>query len=307
MQEQTYDIIVIGAGCAGMTAALYARRAGKTVLLLEGQTFGGQIAFSPKVENYPAVPTISGEALSNALFEQATGQGAQAELETVTEIIIDGDEKTIVTDYGRHTCRALIIATGMKHRHLGLAREDELIGSGISYCAVCDGVFFRDKDVAVFGGGDTALQDALFLAEYCKSVTIIHRRNEFRGEKWLVDSLKKRAKVRFMLENIVTELSGEAKLSSLTLTNTVNGEKTLLPVDGLFVAIGQLPQTELVKNIVKIDDAGFVIADESCHTSTAGVFVAGDCRTKHIRQLTTAASDGAVAALAACEFIDRSL
>ncbi|MEG1316694.1 MAG: FAD-dependent oxidoreductase [Oscillospiraceae bacterium] len=307
MQEQTYDIIVIGAGCAGMTAALYARRAGKTVLLLEGQTFGGQIAFSPKVENYPAVPTISGEALSNALFEQATGQGAQAELETVTEIIIDGNEKTIVTDYGRHTCRALIIATGMKHRHLGLAREDELIGSGISYCAVCDGVFFRDKDVAVFGGGDTALQDALFLAEYCKSVTIIHRRNEFRGEKWLVDSLKKRAKVRFMLENIVTELSGEAKLSSLTLTNTVNGEKTLLPVDGLFVAIGQLPQTELVKNIVKIDDAGFVIADESCHTSTAGVFVAGDCRTKHIRQLTTAASDGAVAALAACEFIDRSL
>ncbi|MEG1165588.1 MAG: FAD-dependent oxidoreductase [Oscillospiraceae bacterium] len=307
MQEQTYDIIVIGAGCAGMTAALYARRAGKTVLLLEGQTFGGQIAFSPKVENYPAVPTISGEALSNALFEQATGQGAQAELETVTEIIINGDEKTIVTDYGRHTCRALIIATGMKHRHLGLAREDELIGSGISYCAVCDGVFFRDKDVAVFGGGDTALQDALFLAEYCKSVTIIHRRNEFRGEKWLVDSLKKRAKVRFMLENIVTELSGEAKLSSLTLTNTVNGEKTLLPVDGLFVAIGQLPQTELVKNIVKIDDAGFVIADESCHTSTAGVFVAGDCRTKHIRQLTTAASDGAVAALAACEFIDRSL
>ncbi|MEG0777668.1 MAG: FAD-dependent oxidoreductase [Oscillospiraceae bacterium] len=307
MQEQTYDIIVIGAGCAGMTAALYARRAGKTVLLLEGQTFGGQIAFSPKVENYPAVPTISGEALSNALFEQATGQGAQAELETVTEIIINGNEKTIVTDYGRHTCRALIIATGMKHRHLGLAREDELIGSGISYCAVCDGVFFRDKDVAVFGGGDTALQDALFLAEYCKSVTIIHRRNEFRGEKWLVDSLKKRAKVRFMLENIVTELSGEAKLSSLTLTNTVNGEKTLLPVDGLFVAIGQLPQTELVKNIVKIDDAGFVIADESCHTSTAGVFVAGDCRTKHIRQLTTAASDGAVAALAACEFIDRSL
>ncbi|MEG0035039.1 MAG: FAD-dependent oxidoreductase [Oscillospiraceae bacterium] len=307
MQEQTYDIIIIGAGCAGMTAALYARRAGKTVLLLEGQTFGGQIAFSPKVENYPAVPTISGEALSNALFEQATGQGAQAELETVMEIIINGNEKTIVTDYGRHTCRALIIATGMKHRHMGLAREDELIGSGISYCAVCDGVFFRDKDVAVFGGGDTALQDALILAEYCTSVTIIHRRNEFRGEKWLVDSLKKRAKVRFMLENIVTELSGEAKLSSLTLTNTVNGEKTLLPVDGLFVAIGQLPQTELVKNIVKTDDAGFVIADESCHTSTAGVFVAGDCRTKHIRQLTTAASDGAVAALAACEFIDRSL
>ncbi|MGI5985594.1 MAG: thioredoxin-disulfide reductase [Clostridiales bacterium] len=306
MPKTSYDIIIIGAGCAGLTAAVYARRAGKSVLLLERETFGGQIAFSPKVENYPAVPSASGEELSNNMFEQATGLGADTELETVLEIIPEGSTKKVLTDYGEYTCKALIAATGMKHRHMGLANENELIGKGVSYCAVCDGVFYKDRDAVVFGGGDTALQDALFLSEFCKSVTVVHRRKEFRGEKWLVDALKKRKNVNFVLDNIVSELIGDKKLDALVLTNTVTGEKTQLPADALFVAIGQLPQTEVFKGLIQIDSEGFIIAGEDCRTSLDGIFVAGDCRTKQIRQLTTAAADGAVAALSACKYIDQN-
>lgn len=306
MPKISYDIIIIGAGCAGLTAAVYARRAGKSVLLLESDTFGGQIAFSPKVENYPAVPSASGEELSNNMFEQATGLGADAELETVLKIIPEGSTKKVLTDYGEYACKALIVATGMKHRHTGLSNENELIGKGVSYCAVCDGAFYKDRNVAVFGGGDTALQDALFLSEFCKSVTVVHRRKEFRGEKWLADTLTKRKNVNLMLENIVSELISSKKLEALTLTNTVTGEKTQLSVDALFVAIGQLPQTEVLKSLAEIDTEGFIVAGEDCKTSSDGIFVAGDCRTKQIRQLTTAAADGAVAALAACKYIDRN-
>lgn len=301
-----YDIIIIGAGCAGMTAAIYARRAGKSVLLLESDTFGGQIAFSPKVENYPAVPSSSGEDLANKMFEQAMAFGAAAELEKVLEVSSDGEIKKVRTDYGEYTCLAIIIAAGMKHRCMGLENESDFLGKGVSYCAVCDGAFYKDRDVAVLGGGDTALCDALFLSEICKSVTVIHRRNEFRGEKWLLETLKKRNNIRFLLENVVIGLAGGKELESLLLKNTVTGEESRISADALFVAIGQIPQTEIFKDIVNLSEDGFISADESCTTSAEGIFVAGDCRTKQVRQLATAAADGAVAALAACKYIDRN-
>ncbi|MEG0876627.1 MAG: FAD-dependent oxidoreductase [Oscillospiraceae bacterium] len=306
MAENSFDIIIIGAGYAGMTAAVYAKRAGKSVLLLESEIFGGQIATAPLVENYPSVPSISGEALANTLFEQVGALGVRSELEKVTEIIDNGSEKVVVTDYGSYSCRALIVATGMKHRHLDLPRESELFGRGVSYCAVCDGVFFKNKEVAVFGGGDAALQNALFLSEICKKVTVIHRRNEFRGEQWLVSALEKRENVSFALENVVNALLGDEILSGVELKNTKTGEITTLNLSGLFVAIGQVPENSFLKGLIETDGQGFIIGDESCRTNANGIFVAGDCRTKAVRQLTTAAADGSVAALAACEFVDRA-
>lgn len=302
--NKTYDIIIMGAGCAGLTAAIYARRAGKTVLVLERDTFGGQIAFSPRVENYPAVQSASGEELANSIFEQAANLGADTELEDVLEVTKSANGYTIKTDYETYSCRALIVATGMKHRHMDLPNEEKLTGNGVSYCAVCDGVFYKDKEVAVYGGGDTALQDALFLSDICKSVTVIHRRNEFRGVSFLVDALHCRENVKLQLENVVDELVGDNHLEGVKLKSTKTGEITELAADALFVAIGQLPNSKVMQGIIKTDEAGFFVADEDCTTGEAGIFVAGDCRQKNVRQLTTAAADGAVASLAACRYID---
>ena len=299
--NELFDIIIIGGGPAGLTAAVYARRAGKSVLLLEKEGFGGQIASSPKVENFPGFAAISGAELADRLYSQADELGARLELEEVLEIR-DGAVKTVVTDYGAYDCKALILATGMKHRTLGLPGEDAM--GGISYCAVCDGSFYKGRDTAVCGGGNTALQDALFLSDICRKVTVIHRRDEFRGDPILVEQLKKRPNVDFAMNTVVTGLLGDGSLSGLALKNTVTGEESQLAVDGLFEAVGQLPEKKLASSVAEVDEAGFVPAAEDCLTSAAGVFVAGDCRAKEVRQLTTACADGAVSALAACKFCD---
>ena len=294
-----FDLIIVGGGPAGLTAAIYARRAGRTVLLLEKESFGGQIASSPRVENYPGLPSVSGAALADALYAQAEALGARIELEEVRELR-GGDVKTVVTDYGTYTCRALILATGMKHRTLGLPREDTL--TGISYCAVCDGSFYKGEDVAVCGGGNTALTDALFLSELCRRVTVIHRREEFRGDLLLKEELERRPNVDFAFSSVVEELLGDKALTGLVLKHIQTGETRLLPVSGLFEAVGQIPEKELIRSLLPVDASGFVQSDESCVTSLPGVFVAGDCRAKEVRQLTTATADGAVAALAACRY-----
>lgn len=299
-----YDIIIVGGGPAGLTAALYARRAGKTVLLLEKESFGGQIASSPNVENYPGLPSISGAELADRLYTQVEQLGARMELEEVLELRDGAGRKTVRTDYGTYTSKALILATGMKHRKLGLPGEDTL--RGVSYCAVCDGSFYRERDVAVCGGGSTALQDALFLSGLCRRVTVIHRRGEFRGDPILAEKLKQRPNVAFLLNTIVTGLEGDTALTSLRLRNQKTGAESTLPVSGLFEAVGQVPERALSETLVPVDESGFIPSGESCATPIPGVFAAGDCRAKDVRQLTTACADGAVAAVAACLYCQKN-
>lgn len=297
--REHFDILIVGGGPAGLTAAVYARRAGKSVLVLEKASIGGQIATSPRVDNFPGLPGVSGIELAERLYTQAEDLGACIELEEVLEIR-NGAPKTVVTDYNTYTATALILATGMKHRSLGLAGEDTL--PGVSFCAVCDGAFYEGKDAAVCGGGNTALQDALFLSDLCRHVTLIHRRGEFRGDPILVEALRKRENVTFVLNTVVEALRGEGALTGLLLRNTVTGETAELPVAGLFQAVGQQPESALAQALAVADGRGFIPAGEDCLTAVAGVFAAGDCRTKAVRQLTTACADGAVAALAACRY-----
>ena len=300
-----HDIIIIGAGPAGMTAALYALRADKSVLLLEKENFGGQITFSPRLENYPTIMEISGNEFAQKMIDQVMAHGADIELAEAKEIKNMGNYKTVVTDYGNFDGKAVIIATGSKHRHLGLEGEEELIGSGISFCAVCDGSFFADKSVAVIGGGNTALQEAVMLSDICKNVLIIQNLSFMTGEKKLLQILEQKDNVDMIFDTLVTKLeSTNGELSSIKIKNTKDNSEKEIKLDGMFVAIGQVPENYAFKNITAIDDYGYIVADEACLTDTEGVYVAGDCRTKRIRQVTTAASDGAIAALAACRYID---
>ena len=299
------DIIIIGAGPAGMTAALYALRADKSVLLLEKENFGGQITYSPRLENYPSIMEISGSEFANLLLEQVMAHGAEIELAEATEIKDMDDYKIVCTEYGDFEAKAVIIATGSKHRHLGLEGEEELIGSGISFCAVCDGSFFADKSVAVIGGGNTALQEAVMLSDICKKVTIIQNLSFMTGEKRLLTILNGKSNVDMIYDTVVTGLeSNNGELTAINIKNTKTDTEQRFELDGMFIAIGQAPENEAFKNLTALNDYGYIIADESCLTDTAGVFVAGDCRTKKIRQVTTASADGAVAALAACRYID---
>ncbi len=300
---QQFDIVIVGAGTAGLTAAIYALRAGKTVLITEGEGFGGQITSSPRVENYPGISHISGSEFADNLVSQAMELGADVELERVIKIV-DGKMKTVITDSNSYSCKAVILATGARHRPLGVDGENELAGRGVSYCAVCDGAFYKEKNVAVVGGGDSALQSALFLSAYCESVTLIHRRDEFRGEKALVKKIGERDNIKTLMNTRVVKLIGSDELDGIKIA-TGDAEPYSIPLDGVFVAVGQMPDNEQFKEITDLDDYGYIIADETCKTKTAGVFVAGDCRTKEVRQLTTAAADGAVAALAACNYIDE--
>ena len=299
-----YDILIVGGGPAGLTAATYARRAGKSVLVIEKNAFGGQITWSPKVENFPGFVSVSGAELGDKLLEQAMEQGAEVELDEVTAVSVRPDGiKTVACDSGAvFEGRALIAAVGAKPRMLGLEREEELVGSGVCFCAVCDGAFYAGKDVAVNGGGNSALQDALLLSETCRRVYLIHRRDSFRGERKLVEALEKRENVEFVLRASVTELLGEGELTGVAVEQ--DGRRRELSVAGLFVAIGHAPDNGIFSGLMELDRAGYAAAGEDCLTATPGVFVAGDCRAKGVRQLTTAAADGSVAALAACRYLD---
>lgn len=297
-----YDIIIIGGGPAGLTAAVYARRANKTVLVIEKSTFGGQITFSPKVENIPGFAQITGNEFAEKLVEQALGLEAEVECAEVLSVK-DGDIKTVVTDSGEFQCKALIIATGAKHRMLGLEKEEQMVGNGISFCAVCDGAFYEGKTVAVIGGGNSALQEALLLAETSKKVYVVQNLDFFTGEEKLVEQLKTKSNVEIILGTVVEGLVGDDELTAINLCRVADNEKSTLQIDGMFVAIGLIPQNEAFADIIKLNQFGYAEADETCVTTAEGVFVAGDCRSKAIRQVATAAADGAVAALAACNYI----
>ena len=299
-----YDIIIIGGGPAGLTAAVYARRAGKSVLVLEKAALGGQITWSPKVENFPSVVSISGTDLGDRMAEQAMAQGAEVEIEEVTGIEDCGDFRRVSCEFGAvYEGRAVILATGAKPRMLGVEREEELVGSGVGYCAVCDGAFFKDLPVAVSGGGNSALQDAMLLSETSSRVYLIHRRDSFRGEEALVEALREKSNVEFVLNAAITRLLGEDELTGVVVRQ--NGEEREIPVDGLFVAIGHEPDNGAFAEHLALDERGYAAANESCVTKTPWLFVAGDCRAKKVRQLTTAVADGAVAALAACAWLDK--
>ena len=298
-----HDIIIIGGGPAGLTAATYARRAGKKVLILEKAAFGGQITWSPKVENFPGIVSASGVEIADRLLEQALGQGADVELEEAVSVCSENGIFTVSCASGAEfSASSLIIAVGAKPRTLGLEREEELTGCGVCYCAVCDGAFFAGKEVAVYGGGNSALQDALLLSETCSKVTLIHRRDSFRGEAKLVEAIRAKENVELMLNSTVKSLLGKDELTGLTVEQ--EGIEKELTVEGLFVAVGHKPDNGIFAPYMELDEAGYVASSESCLTKTPGVFAAGDCRAKAVRQCSTACADGAVAALAACSYLD---
>ena len=296
-----YDVIVIGGGPAGLTAAVYARRANKSVLVIEKSTFGGQITQSPKVENIPGFVALSGNEFGEKLVEQAMEQGADIEVCEVLEVL-DGETKIVKTDSGDFEGKAVIIATGATHRLLGLEGEDKFIGEGISFCAVCDGAFYAGKTVAVIGGGNSALQEALMLSDLCKKVYVVQNLDRLTGEKKLSDLLYEKENVEIILGSVVESIMGEDALNGIVIKN--GEERRTLIIDGMFVAIGLIPQNGIVSNIVELNSWGYVDAGESCTTNRKGIFAAGDCRSKRIRQVATACADGAVAALAACDYID---
>lgn len=297
MNKTTYDFIIIGGGTAGLSAAVYACRANKSTLVLERESFGGQIVDAPLVENYPGIGAISGAQFASDLFDQAERSGATFKCETVVGIEQNGDGFSVTTDRSVHSARAVIVAAGCEHRRLGIVGEDDLIGAGISYCALCDGAFFKDKTVAVVGGGNAAITDALYLSGIANLVYIIHRRDKYRAEPALVDRCKNLNSVRFIENATVKALHGAGELTGVTLD--VKGETRELALDCLFVAIGQQPDNGAFG--VALDDGGYIIADACCRTSVNGIYAAGDCRQKSVRQLTTAAADGAIAVSTAIE------
>lgn len=298
-----YDIGIVGGGIAGMTAAIYGLRAGKSVLLLEGSGFGGQMTLTSHIENYPGIKNISGNDLAQNLKAQVEELGAKIKRASVKEILVQDREKILVTEKEDFSCKTVILATGQAHRKLGVPGEDQFAGMGVSYCAVCDGAFFKGMNVAVVGGGSTALEDAAYLANHCNKVYVIHRRDAFRGEDYLVKNLKEKDNVEFILNSTVTEIKGSFAVEEVRLHNLFTGEESKLPVEGVFIAIGQIPGNERYDGLVDLDENGYIIAGEDCKTSREGIFAAGDCRTKAVRQLVTAAADGAIAALGAAEYV----
>ena len=292
-----YDIIIVGAGPAGLTAALYATRANKKVLILEGKSYGGQILNASKVDNYPGIDSISGFDLATNMYNQVINKGVEYKNETVINITKD---LTVTTNNGTYNAKSIILATGAQNRKLNIPNEVEFIGKGVSYCATCDGNFFKGKDVAVVGGGNTALEDALYLSNIANKVYLIHRRDEFRGEDKYLDEIKTKSNIEIILNSNVTSINGNDILESITINdnNSIN-------ISGLFIAVGQEPKNEIFKDIINIDEKGYIQTEDGVHTNVDHIYVAGDCRNKLLRQLTTAVSDGAIAATTSIKEMDR--
>ena len=296
-----YDIIIIGCGPAGMTSAIYALRSGKSVLILEKESIGGQIARSPLVENYPGYSSISGAELSNNLYEQVLNLGGQIELEEVVEIKV-GKEKEVITTDNSYIASAIIVATGAKHRLLGLPNEQELIGNGIHFCVSCDGAFYKDKTVCVIGGGNSAVINALTLSDICKNVIVIQDLSDLTAEKKLANKLKDKKNVEIHYNSKVKEIIGENELKAIVIENILEQE---IETDGMFISIGLVPESDFIKNLIKVNNYNYIESDNSCNTNIEGIFVAGDVRSKKVRQLTTAVNDGTIAAIEAMEYIDN--
>ena len=291
-----YDIIIIGAGPAGMTAAIYAARANKKVLVLEALSYGGEILNTLKIENYPVEENISGFDFATKLYNQVIKLGVEVKLEKVLSI---NENKEVKTNENTYISKSIIIATGLNNRKLNLSLEEELIGKGISYCATCDGAFFKGKDVAVVGGGNTALEDALYLSDICNKVYLIHRRNEFRADPITIDKVLNKDNIIVMYDSIITKINGSNYLESIEVNNE------LLKVDGLFIAIGKIPSLDYLNGLIETNEDGYIKSNELCHTNIDGIFVAGDIREKTLRQLVTATSDGAIAATEAIKYINK--
>ena len=301
-----YDIIIIGAGPAGLTSAIYAKRANKNVLVLEAKNYGGQIINTLDIENYPANEHISGFDFATNLYNQAKNLGAEIKYEKVVDINNLGKEKEVITTKNTYKTKTIIIATGSENRKLGLPNEDEFVSKGISYCATCDGAFYKEKTVAVVGGGNTALEDALYLADLASKVYLIHRRDEFRGEESTINLLKEKDNIEFLYNSNVTKLNTKDRLESIEVTSN-DGETRTIDVDALFIAIGRIPENQNFAKLINLNNAGYIISNEYCHTNVEGIFVAGDNRVKELRQLVTATSDGAIAAVEAIKYINNSL
>ena len=296
-----YDIIIVGAGPAGLTSALYALRANKKILVLEAKSYGGQIINASKIENYPGILEISGFEFASNLYHQVVKLGGEIRFETVLRVEKD---KTVVTHKNQYKAKAVILATGAENRKLQLDREQEFVGKGISYCATCDGNFYKNKVVAVNGGGNTALEDAIYLSNVASKVYVIHRRDQFRGEEKYVKELQDKENVVFLLNTTIIALDGKDRLEAIILKEQEK-EQRRLPVDGLFIAIGQIPKNEIFSNVVDLDESGYIISFDEIHTKTEGIYVAGDTRAKVLRQLTTAISDGSLAATVAIEELQK--
>ena len=301
-----HDIVVIGGGPAGMTAALYALRNGKSVLVIEKEGFGGQVTLSPKIENYPGMVQVSGMELADQMMNQIIEQGADIEIATVNGMHPSESGWTVVTEEGcAYEAGAVIVATGVKHRMLGLAGEEDLVGDGISFCAVCDGGFYADEVVCVAGGGNSALQEAILLADTCKEVIMLQDLESFTGEEKLQEVLFSRPNVRAFTNTAITALhAGDDGLCGLDIADRTTGESQRIDCAGLFVAIGLIPANDPFSGFADLDERGYFASGETCVTKSPGLFVAGDCRSKTTRQITTATSDGAVAALAACRYLN---
>ena len=300
------DVIVIGGGTAGLTAALYLARAGKTVSVFECNAFGGQIVTSPKVENYPGIKEISGMDFAMGLLDQVSDLAVEFETDKILSVAKNADGTfTLTGEEGAYDARAVIVATGARCRDLGIAGEGRFVGEGVSYCALCDGAFFKGKTVAVVGGGNSALEEVEYLAGICQKVYLIHRRDAFRAEQAVVDKIKALSNVEMLLCRTVKELIGDSSLTAVRLASTTGAGDITVELDGLFVSIGRVPDTACVAGTVDLDDGGYIVANETCATTVDGIFAAGDCRTKAVRQLTTAVADGATAAVKAMEYVDR--
>ena len=290
-----YDVIVVGAGPAGLTSALYLRRANKTILVLEANTYGGQIINASNIENYPGIESISGFDYATNLYNQVKKLGTEIKYETVLRV---EDDKTVVTNKGSYQAKAVIIATGSEKRKLNIPKEEDFVGKGVSYCATCDGNFYKDKVVAVTGGGNTALEDAIYLSDLASKVYLIHRRDEFRAEPTYVDIVRNKNNIELILNSNITEINGEDSIKSITIKDN-NDNTKVLDIDGLFIAVGQEPKNEIFKNVVDLNDKGYIITHDDVYTKTPGIYAAGDTRVKDLRQLTTAVGDGSNAAMAA--------
>ncbi len=300
-----YDVIIVGAGPAGLTAALYLRRAEKTVLLIEKGAFGGQITYSPKIENYPGIESASGNEIAERIVSQVMDLGADVEVDEVVGIEDGGALKTVIGKEARYEGRAVIVATGAKHRMLGIEGEERFVGEGLSFCAVCDGAFYKGQDVVVVGGGNSAKQEALLLAKLCKKVTVVQNLAELTGEKKLSDEVLACDNIEVIFSSVVADYLVEAdRLCGVRVKNTVSGEEGAIRADGVFIAIGLEPDCGAFSELIALDKWGYAVSGESCDTKTAGVFVAGDCRQKKVRQISTATADGVNAALGALDYID---
>lgn len=299
-----YDIIIMGAGPSGMTAGIYAKQARKNVLILEKDTYGGQILKADKVKNYPGFTEISGFEFATKLYTQLKFLEPDIKFEEAIEIKNYDNYKEVITKKNSYKTRSIIIASGAQNRKLGLTREDKLIGKGISYCATCDGMFFKDKEVAITGGGNSAIDDAIYLSDIAKKVYVIYRQKDFRIDSLNLSKLKEKENVEFILNSNIIDIKGDNKLEDIVVRNNDTNEESILNIDGLFIAIGHIPVSSMCKNLVKTDEKGYIISNEDCKTNIDGIFAAGDIRIKNIRQLTTACSDGTVAALNACKYLN---